>query len=397
MAKLAFKVASTSKIVRLFIQDSSQTDGRGLSGLAYNTASLVAYYIKEGQATATAITLVTATVGTWTSGGFKEVDATNMPGVYELHLPDAALSTGKSVLVMLKGAANMVQTLLEIELEAVDNQDAAGYGLSRVDAAITSRLAPTVAARTLDVSSTGEAGVDWANVGSPTSAVDLNGTTIKTSQVVASVTGAVGSVTGAVGSVTGAVGSVTGAVGSVTGAVGSVTGNVGGNVNGSVGSIGTGGIAAAAFAAGAITAAAIAADAIGASELASDAVVEIQSGLATSSALATAQADLDDIQTRIPAALVSGRIDASVGAMAADVLTASALASSAVDEILDDTIGDGTITIRQAMRVILAGMAGKVSGAATTTITIRNLADTADVIVAIVDADGNRSTVTVTP
>lgn len=115
-------------------------------------------------------------------------------------------------------------------------------------------LIPTSAGRTLDVSAGGEAGVDWANVGSPATAVDLSGTNIKTNQkvdvetiktnpvvnggtitfpsnaTVASTTGAVGSVTGAVGSVTGAVGSVTGAVGSVTGAVGSVTGNVGGSV-----------------------------------------------------------------------------------------------------------------------------------------------------------------------
>lgn len=56
-------------------------------------------------------------------------------------------------------------------------------------------LVPTTAGRTLDVSATGEAGVDWANVGSPTTALDLSGTTIKTTQVVASVTGAVGSVT----------------------------------------------------------------------------------------------------------------------------------------------------------------------------------------------------------
>jgi hypothetical protein len=38
-----------------------------------------------------------------------------------------------------------------------------------------------------------------------------------------------------------------------------------------------------------------------------------------------------NIQTRIPASLVSGRIDASVGAMAADVLTAAALAAGAID------------------------------------------------------------------
>lgn len=90
-----------------------------------------------------------------------------------------------------------------------------------------------------------------------------------------------GNLSGSVGSVTGAVGSVTGAVGSVTGAVGSVTGNVGGNVNGSVGSVAAGGIAAASFAAGAITATVIATNAIDADALAADAVTEIQAGLST--------------------------------------------------------------------------------------------------------------------
>jgi hypothetical protein len=47
------------------------------------------------------------------------------------------------------------------------------------------------------------------------------------------------------------------------------------------------------------------------------------------------QADTEDIQSRLPAALVSGRIDASVGAMAANVVTASALATDAVGEIAD--------------------------------------------------------------
>ncbi len=71
-----------------------------------------------------------------------------------------------------------------------------------IDATISSRLAPTTAGRTLDVSTGGEAGIDWANVGSPTTSVNLSSTTISTSQAVASVSGAVGSVTGAVGSVT---------------------------------------------------------------------------------------------------------------------------------------------------------------------------------------------------
>jgi hypothetical protein len=45
------------------------------------------------------------------------------------------------------------------------------------------------------------------------------------------------------------------------------------------------------------------------------------------------QADTEDIQSRLPAALVSGRIDASVGAMAANVMTAAAAAADLTTEL----------------------------------------------------------------
>jgi hypothetical protein len=64
-----------------------------------------------------------------------------------------------------------------------------------------------------------------------------------------------------------------------------------------------------------------------------DAVVT--NGVATAAEAAAIQADTDNIQTRLPAALVSGRIDVSVGAMASNVITAAAFATDAVDEIVD--------------------------------------------------------------
>lgn len=71
--------------------------------------------------------------------------------------------------------------------------------------------------------------------------------------------------------------------------------------------IASGAITSAKFASGAITATVIAADAIGASELAADAVTEIQSGLATSSALATVDSNVDlileDTGTTLPGVL----------------------------------------------------------------------------------------------
>jgi hypothetical protein len=47
----------------------------------------------------------------------------------------------------------------------------------------------------------------------------------------------------------------------------------------------------------------------------------------------TLQSDTNDIQTRLPAALVSGRMDVSVGAMAANVMTAAAAAADLATEL----------------------------------------------------------------
>lgn len=99
------------------------------------------------------------------------------------------------------------------------------------------------------------------------------------------------------------------------------------------GAIATGAITAAKFAAGAIDAAAIATNAIDADALAADVTTELQSGLATAAALATVQADTDNIQTRLPAALVGGRMDCDVAVIQANAVSASALAADAVSEI----------------------------------------------------------------
>ncbi len=143
MPKLSRLAGSTSHVLQLFVQDSSQTDGRGLTGLVFNSGSLACYYKRNLSSSSTAVTLATiTTLGTYATGGFKEVDATNMPGVYEFHPPDAAYASGaKSVVFILRGATNMAPVLIEVELTAVDNQDGAAFGISRLDATVTSRMA----------------------------------------------------------------------------------------------------------------------------------------------------------------------------------------------------------------------------------------------------------------
>ena len=112
----------TSQTIDVFLADSSSTTGGGLTGLAFNTASLTCYYRKGATGSATAITLATQTVGgAWSSGGFVEVDATNMPGVYRIDIPDTVVSSAGFVTLYFQGAADLVPTPLRVDCRAVSS------------------------------------------------------------------------------------------------------------------------------------------------------------------------------------------------------------------------------------------------------------------------------------
>ena len=72
---------------------------------------------------------------------------------------------------------------------------------------------------------------------------------------------------------------------------------------------------------------------------------------------------------------------------------AMTLTSVAVDAILDDAV-EGTTTLRQAIRLIMSTLFGKVSGAPTGPIVFRDIGDTKARVTATVDADGNRLSIT---
>lgn len=135
MAKESVLAGTTSHSVTIFIQDSSSTVGAGLSGLVFNTSGLVASYTFTGaNATRVAITLATlaAVNSAFSSGGFKEIDATNMKGGYRLDVPNAALAaaSGQTVTFELHGATNMAPCWFEIELTATNNQDGVRGGMT---------------------------------------------------------------------------------------------------------------------------------------------------------------------------------------------------------------------------------------------------------------------------
>lgn len=123
-------------------------------------------------------------------------------GFYDLELAAADVNDYGRAMLSITNAAAHVPVFHEFMIvsqkfyDSMFAADVIDVNVSKWNALTTVALplVPSVAGRALDVSAGGEAGVDWANVGSPTTAVNLTGTNIKTDQVVASVSGAVGSV-----------------------------------------------------------------------------------------------------------------------------------------------------------------------------------------------------------
>ena len=102
---------STSQSIELYL---------GATGLTSSTSGLSARYNRTRTASVS-IPLVARTIAqAWTAGGFAEVDATNMPGVYRLDLPDAALVTGSDdVTVVVRGASGTNGAVITISLRSV--------------------------------------------------------------------------------------------------------------------------------------------------------------------------------------------------------------------------------------------------------------------------------------
>lgn len=164
--KKIIKAGATDQTIDVFIQDSTSTTGAGKTGLAYNTAGLKCYYRKGATGSATALTLATQTVGgAHSDGGFVEIDATNMPGMYRLDLSDTIVAAAGSVTLMLSGATGMAPLPIELQVIAADLEDGAGLGLSRMDAAVSTRLAAASYTAPLDAAGTRSAvGLASANL-----------------------------------------------------------------------------------------------------------------------------------------------------------------------------------------------------------------------------------------
>jgi hypothetical protein len=192
------KKDSTNRSVTLRIIDS--TDGTPETGVVFNTSGIDLWYRRESAAVVsiTEATLAALTTA-HTDGGFLHISH----GVYRFDIPDAAFATGVNKvefggtvtgMVVIGGEIKLVdydpEDTVRLGLTALPNavvdaagglpiSDAGGLDLDTIlDAAITTRLAPTVASRTLDVTTLGTAGINWGNLENNNATVDLSDTSI---------------------------------------------------------------------------------------------------------------------------------------------------------------------------------------------------------------------------
>lgn len=145
MAKLQYaRLAANNPIIRVFVQDTSSASAAGLTGLTSASSGLRIDVLRELDATVTSYTVAGSTIETITTLGtyaaptatkarFKEIDATALPGFYEIHLAQALLGTAdlsRFLSGALRGATNMPTVPFEIQLDAMNTQDARYGGLT---------------------------------------------------------------------------------------------------------------------------------------------------------------------------------------------------------------------------------------------------------------------------
>ena len=371
-----------SRLPRFVITNSST--GSGLTGLTYNSSGLTAYYVREGDNSTTAIALSAGTLGTWSSGGFVEVDSVHMPGLYELGIPNAVLASGKSTVIWLRGAANMLDCPLNVELDQANYNDAQRLGLSSLPNANPAANGglPTVDASnnvhglsqrtctdasvigTSTLTGTAQSGDGYLYLTTNLGLLGANATALAqssswSSSLATSLATTNTSVATILTRIPSAFSFTSGNVNANVQASAAslsfnLTGNVAGNLSGSVGSVAS--------------------------------VGNIQSGLATTAGLAS-------LSSQVGSPMQAG---AQVDLISAPNSTAmTAIANAILDQAnAIDPSGAAANTLRQAIRLVVAAVCGYVSGADTSTNVIKDTSNTKNRIVATTDVSGDRTAIT---
>jgi len=143
----AYRRGATSIILRVRLMRSDLADGSGITGLNYSSSNLIISTICDNESSPTSYYQTGGNiqpVGSWPwdigtydppdpgKCRFAEINSTQHPGIYEIHLDDArfAVTNAKSMIVSVHGATNLAEANFLVPLTDLDPYDATRGGMS---------------------------------------------------------------------------------------------------------------------------------------------------------------------------------------------------------------------------------------------------------------------------
>ena len=99
---------STSQTIELYL---------GSTGLTPTTTGLVAHYVRSKSAPVQIPLVAQTPTGSWVSGGFCEISASTVPGLYRLDVPNGAFADGaENVTIYVRGAAGSNGAVVDVSM-----------------------------------------------------------------------------------------------------------------------------------------------------------------------------------------------------------------------------------------------------------------------------------------
>ena len=119
-------LASTTKSVNMKHGTTSYSEYVYMASTGYtsSTAGLNAYYIRQNSAPVAIGITAQSPTGSYLSGGFCEVDANNLPGLYRFDVPNAVYSSGvQSAILHLSNLSNNDKTMITYKFNEIQLLD----------------------------------------------------------------------------------------------------------------------------------------------------------------------------------------------------------------------------------------------------------------------------------
>ena len=167
---------TTSYIMTVMAYDSSSTVGAGKTGITYNGGITCYYKRSNGSADVSCTINTITTLGTYagsaTNAAWKEVDSTNMPGVYELHIPNNAFASGATDVMIYLLLSGVVPIVLYFRINPpADIQTALGTAITCTTGGIPDVNMKNIVNAAVSASSA-QIGVNVVNIAGQAAAID---------------------------------------------------------------------------------------------------------------------------------------------------------------------------------------------------------------------------------